>query len=786
MPYQVGDLVFILSSDYTGENAIGLRAGSIGVLVRGPNSLGGAYLTGLPGTPAAENYPGGLYFLEDEYEPVTESEIEVANMDYDWEGKYYRDEDGWVVGPLVKQGGYARVPNRYYLMSDLTSVNKYEYKSLVGEPLDVSDFVMKDKVEIGDCVEFGGKFWWVTRKDIWDNFFVTHNNCLWKSKETFDDGLYKVHPKLALAVPGLPELEGKWVWNKEENDYLKISDNSSPDFKKPIEGFSCELRAYKAGSSWKTHYDLADFDLTKVLDKHPYEDIMVRGIQGSGQYLYAVSRKNPEHRVIVGGVDTLNCWFYNLDDQDISSYYLNSEGNVWWNFQVFATDTPPDFGLPFSWGACVDSISPISEGGYNELQRWLLNNAASGVAPAILHRAKMASTTRGNIALYLTEKQIETQKIQSLRPGKALRVLMPNLTDAELERLVDKFRKDFPTGDYVVKRGFEAADFKRAYSGAITNMQNPQTSYARKSLANSCMRHDFSHLKHHPAEAYASGEFEMLWTETPDGLLKIGSRMVVWHPPEGHRKHGTPQCGPVYGTCEYSMDLLQNLMVEAGAALFNDATWVGAKLQRLNKDSGTVFLPFIDSEQGLDVYDDYLEISDEDPDDCDCAANNTCGYANISSGCTCAHCGHRMDEDEAYSTDDGDMCDSCYHNNYFICEEYHDTYPIEESTIVYYSARYGRGERVVCEGARDNNYTLCTNDEWWHSDDVLFLANGDALSPQDRDEAYLCIKTEEYYLISDVLFTVDGEAVCKEYYDGHKDEFTMNADGELEEVREAA
>lgn len=781
MPYRVGDHVFILKGGY---GAQGLRNGDIGVVIALSHN-NRIRVAGLAGTEAASLYGDGLTFFTSELCPANTSQTtEESKTMIDAEGKYFWTKSGWLFGPMRVTNGFGIkrfVFNDYRFDVETLTCLSGSSHDLIPEAVDPGEGETVSNPPLGSCIKYNEKFFWVTRKDGSELFLQNADDSYW----LYGHYSYNVYPNLFAKTSQAVDLntfKDKWVWSIEDKEYYKVK-SVDLTFQNGRDGFTQYARMTPPGYSWHHTRTVDVLDLTKVLDKHPLEETMVRAIQGEGKYLYAKSSKGKYALMFPSGYRD-EYYIFCVDERDYQLSDMRTESNAWWHYQAFRADTLP-FELPFSVELCEASARTHVDEGCNTLQEWLIRHAPEAIMPAIWHRAKLASNTRGNIALYLNEKQMESQKIQSLRPGRALRVLLPKITDAELEKLVDKFRKDFPMGDYTVHRSFEAEAFKKAYSGAITAMQNPSTTYARKSLANSCMRHDFSHLKHHPAEAYASGEFEMLWTETPDG--KIGSRMVVWHPPAGHRKHGTIQCGPVYGTCEYSMDLLQELMVKEGAALFNDATWCGAKLSKLHKSSNEVFVPYIDNEQGLLVHDDCLEITDEDPDDCECSARNTCGYSYISTArCSCDRCGDRMDEDDSYHTPDGLVCEYCYSDYYFTCEEYDEVYHNDEATTVYSMRSWGVESRTVCCAARDEFYVYCADGEYWHQDDVLALADGTYLGGNAHAEAAECMMTNEYYLLDDLIPTVGGDYVSKDYYNNHKGEFTMNADGELEQLEEAA
>jgi hypothetical protein len=702
------------------------------------------------------------------------------------EGKYFRNQEGWIIGPLVPH--FDKYKIQYIDVNTSTRYNEnLEPSSIYTSPLELNPITFGDlqeveKLEVGQCVSYNGSFWFVTRVD-WSEAYLcgAQGLCYWVSRH----GKHFVCPELALSLPRIDHLEGKWVYSSRAKDYIKVSEPSY-GLRKPSEGFYVYVEYLRPGSRYTNSEELGalGLDETKILDKHPREENLVREVQGTGEYMYA-KHWNSEDYFIVTPSDYYGDYYFAPVGKVFDLFIRNlnsSRSEIWWEFDIFRCDSYP-FPTTFSAKHTEKALKEVATYGTNDLQNWLLERGHKDAAQrAIWHRAKMASNTRGNIALYLNESQLESGKIQSLRPGRALRVLIPGISDADLEKLVDAFRKDFPVGDYSLKRGFAAEDFKHMYGHAYATMQNPRTTSARKSLANSCMRHDFSNLPHHPAEAYASGEFEALWSETPEG--RIASRLVVWHPPEGHKLHGKPQCGPVYGTCEYSIDLLQDAAVAMGATLYDAATWQGAKWQKLPHNGG-VIAPYSDHEQCLEDCGNHLLLGG----DCDFEASDYSGVLG-ASGESCYECGDRIDtEYDSYEMIEGGCyCEHCRDRYFFWCndnEEYyrHSSY---DSYTVHRVSYWGSADSyTVCEIALDS-YTLCVDDdEYWLTDDVTFLANGDAISPNGKKSGDYAsdYDTDEWYPVEDMYPLKGGGYIAKDNF--NETTHAISDDGEVYE-REAA
>jgi len=176
---------------------------------------------------------------------------------------------------------------------------------------------------------------------------------------------------------------------------------------------------------------------------------------------------------------------------------------------------------------------------------------------------------------------------QAMRIGRALRRMFPVLTDSEVDKMVDEVKAKLLAKDFTLKTGQDAASFRKAYSYEQADYENVDTSWSKKHMANSCMRYPFDSLPKHPAEAYASGEFTILWLETPSG--QIAGRCVVWTKPE------IPQAAPIYCVSEAAYEMLNDQLYLMGARRADSASWTGACLVADPYDGGWL-APYLDLE----------------------------------------------------------------------------------------------------------------------------------------------------------------------------------------------
>lgn len=610
-------------------------------------------------------------------------------------------------------------------------------------PIELGELKPITEPYIGMCVKdsFNRVGWW-ERKNMWGDHKVMWSNEPSYAETVYLRGLLHV-PDHDIVVPEIKawiKSGGKWYLHKETTLYSLITgkvgvtitgrDPYSESFEK-LEG-------------------------VEETSDEPEEFMAINPFSGGGSVSMAKSK--------VGGN------YYIAHDH--TAYYITdtSSGELFITrsielaFHFFSCDKLP-FQDPVLSLFTLEQVKTelILLDTHQGLVRWLLNKVKD--IPHLAARLAVTGVRRSTkdqsaVSLYSNYKKKETSILTLMRPGRAFRFLFPEMKDKDLEKLVDAYREDFPVQGLTLKRGTEAHHFKHMYGHQYAPMENPKTTSSRKSLANSCMRHDFSNLPRHPCEVYGSGEFEAIWSE--DSLGRIASRLVVWHPPEDHSLHENPQMGPVYGVSEYAMDMLEEAV--PNGVHYERATWVDAKILRIPHQGG-IIAPYLDHEQSLEDAGNYLIIGGEP----DYEADSYDGVLGRSRYAVCENCGRDIrDEYDAYNTDDGCVCESCYDNNYFCCDDYGDTYHIDVRCEVMKSSWRGNHwyEVYVCEDARDSNYTLCTDDKYWPNESVQELANGDWISPKEIPLGNYaeCSVDNLWYAIEDMYPNVDGGYTAKENF----------------------
>lgn len=353
--------------------------------------------------------------------------------------------------------------------------------------------------------------------------------------------------------------------------------------------------------------------------------------------------------------------------------------------------------------------------------------------------------------------KVKVDRRFKMKPGKFLRKLFPESNDSIVERFVDKYRTAFDPAEYTFHESTDAKDFGRVYQMPQAPMQNPATTYYRKSLSNSCMRYDFSNLPEHPCNAYGSGDFKIVWITDSNGHL--AGRCVV-----NIAKHGikleTPTMGPIYGISETAMNLIESKLKAQGAKMGDSDSWIDARVRNIPYGSEWI-APYLDfTPQAYNEIGDYLVIASGGS----ITGNQYQGTQQNEDSCQCHDCNDSIHGDDAYSNDYGEQfCESCYFDRYGICDSCHETESNDSLTGVYVETRHGRELQRMCECCRDENAVyLESESEYWHLDDVIFCEYDGNYIRHDDPDYFQCENSMDVFPISERVETEDGESWAEE------------------------
>tara|TARA_R110000796_G_scaffold13733_8_gene44286 strand:- start:3130 stop:5133 length:2004 start_codon:yes stop_codon:yes gene_type:complete len=385
------------------------------------------------------------------------------------------------------------------------------------------------------------------------------------------------------------------------------------------------------------------------------------------------------------------------------------------------------------------------------LSRWLRGNLylfsskvtmADATSATTLFEPSHEGVEMGKLCITRSAKDKKAGKRTTMKIGRALKHMFPDMEANEIEQTVTRYRTDLTPRVYTLHTGDSREDFAKAYTHQRSAYQNPATTYKRKSLASSCLHGTACGSDSiSPAEVYASGDFNMVWLE--DEVGNIGGRVVVRKGDDDN----SPIHAPIYGSCDAGINQLQAYLDGIGAKDDIDR-WSGARFLYVTRND-CVVAPYVDGE----LYGDksscgkYIVLTD-DQCDTDFSFEGTGGYVSDSRPedmmwCEC--CEGDVHFDDTFQTPDGScMCEGCFNDHYVSTED--GTLPIEDAVEAYYVSTYtGR----VSSNMRDiDNVVYCECvDEFWDSGSVTESDDGcdyvptpyvdehpDLIAPEEVDE----------------------------------------------------
>lgn len=426
-----------------------------------------------------------------------------------------------------------------------------------------------------------------------------------------------------------------------------------------------------------------------------------------------------------------------------------SLGPAWYHFSQFKPYEPCE--AVKKWGG----FHKVTDNDYEGLKGFMPSvNALYCYDPEIV-----VDGDKLKISLFQNRKDYERGRRTELKVGRAVRMLYPEYSDKEVHMWVDKINERFTPRTYTLHTGKLPNDFVHAYVHEQSWYANPRNTASRKCLADSCMRYDFvsdDGFMYHPVEAYASGDFMIVWCEDTEG--RIASRSVV-------AVHGDKWvAGPVYGVCEKSLDMIEDYIRDNGGYLFIDGkSWTGARVVKLEEGHGRYIGPYFDRSENLRDDGDVFVVDNNGA----IGTGDHQGYFEYDNRPLCSCCEYPVEEYNLYHNEDGEAyCESCYHECYSYCEEDYVEILAEDAVTVYTKGGFGFTEMRV-----HNDYAIrCEyTDEDWHINDILEDYYGDPVSPRyARDHLETCESSGKLCSPEDMVkVSVDNDVQM-----WHKDELS--------------
>lgn len=305
------------------------------------------------------------------------------------------------------------------------------------------------------------------------------------------------------------------------------------------------------------------------------------------------------------------------------------------------------------------------------------------------------------LAYYETPEKRKEGRRNKIKPGKFIRKYLPFLTDSEVESFVQAFKAKFAPRSYDIIESEDESDFIKAYTHTITQGTSPEyLTYEGfeevKSLSGSCMRHSFSGLSKHPAAAYASGDFKIIYAQEKE-TGHIGARVVV----------GNDSAAPIYTNCDNATKAICDYLLEQD--INPDSEWDGLKLAKIPCGGDNYLCPYLDGYSNLEDDDDSFIIGQGG------IFFHTQGYVICSPMGMCEECEESIPEDDLYEV---------------------------------------HGSVYVCSYCRSNHYTYSRLMGDYIRDDECIEIEGDVATQDwidDSGEYVFCSSSYEYRDISDCI-----------------------------------
>lgn len=387
------------------------------------------------------------------------------------------------------------------------------------------------------------------------------------------------------------------------------------------------------------------------------------------------------------------------------------------------------------------------------------------------------SMVKGQMSIYANAADFGRGRRTTGKIGKMLRRMFPDAKDVTIDRAVDAIKESwvFDTNMYTIHVSDEASEFAHAYSHTRAPDANLCTTTYRKSLSCSCMRNEFENLSNHPAEAYASGDFWIVYATDPDGF--IAGRCVVRKDP----------CisGPIYGVNEIAVDVIEeHIKVKLNGRVWcgEYGVWLGARLERIEYYSDGFIAPYLDIEpKSLTDNGDYLVVCDYGEID---ATDYEGVLESVPRSC-CYRCGDPTYPDYLeYVHDEGDWCPSCVSCFAFTCSDDGALYPGCYRVDVNYIGMMGL-VRTRTYHASSDAFVEATDGQLWVIEDTVEDVHGDRVPQPEIDNGkWIYVSTIGELYPADECATLDGEIVPEVEIDPGRHTYN-NETGEWE-TRDAA
>ena len=333
-----------------------------------------------------------------------------------------------------------------------------------------------------------------------------------------------------------------------------------------------------------------------------------------------------------------------------------------------------------------------------------------GVLSILLDTYRPKDEEGSKISIYLNAKDRKRDRRTTMKAGRVFRHIFSEAPDKVIAKLAEGYIEWSTPRVFSLHTGYKANDFAKAYDGDTVIYRNPKVTCINKSLATSCMQGVGRHYngEHRSVgEAYASGDFHIAWLEDKEG--KIAGRVVIGYVEEDDAFVS----GPVYGSCEQSLVMLNEYLHDIRATDADCEGWRGLHLKVVGCPDDPI-VPYIDGDySGEVIIGKYIKL--------DWVGHGSIGFENTdgysSSNHRCDNCGVAVSEDEAYyAPDSGEsLCEYCFSDSYVSTEDGY-VIPIEDSAQVLTYSRWRNTEWEITVHIDDAIYIESLDQHWLNED----------------------------------------------------------------------
>lgn len=242
---------------------------------------------------------------------------------------------------------------------------------------------------------------------------------------------------------------------------------------------------------------------------------------------------------------------------------------------------------------------------------------------------RKSKVNKEEIAYYDNSYKYAHDKLTRTNPGRFLKKVFPEADDKSVEGFSTYYSSEIAvdSSDYILSIGTTREEFKNAFVNYVRGKPFDRDYNTTKCIFDSCMRGSFSSLGCHPAEVYASGDFEVVTVLNKRG--KTRARCVV----RIKQFNGEPcyNQGYIYASDALSADMITEYLQSKGAI---HEEWNEARILNIRLDKLRIVCPYIDNNRYVMMLDnEYNVIFNKPPRSYTWNFNSTSGWVGNISVC---------------------------------------------------------------------------------------------------------------------------------------------------------